>query len=70
MIFLDLSLEKKYLEDFKIIKEEMEPMVVSLEEKNVDMFSLIIFLSTFIKGLLNESDDKKKKELITRLILD
>ena len=67
---MDSILDEKTLNDLKIIKEEMEPVVFSLEEKKVDMFSLIIFLSSFVKGLLEESDDKKKKEIILRHMLD
>lgn len=64
------SFEEKYLEDMKIIKEELEPFMLSLEEKKVDMFSVIIFLSSYLQELLNELDDKKKKELIIRNMLD
>ena len=70
MIFLDLSLEQQYLEDMKIIKEEMEPLMFSLEEKEVDMFSVAMFFSSYVKELLNSIESKQQKEIILRNMLD
>lgn len=67
---MDLSLEQQYLKDMKIIKEEIEPFIISLEEKKVDMFSLTMFLSSYLKELLKEIETKSQRELIIRSILD
>ena len=67
---MDLSLEQQYLKDMKIIKEEIEPFIISLEEKKVDMFSLTMFLSSYLKELLKEIETKSQRELIIRNILD
>lgn len=66
---MELSVEKQ-LRDLTIIKEELEPLMLSLEEKEVDTISVIIFFSSYVKELLNEIDNKKEKELIIRNMLD
>lgn len=70
MIFLDLSLEQQYLKDMEIIKEELEPFVLSLEEKEVSMFSFAMFLSSYLKELLKEIETKGQREIIVKNILD
>jgi len=54
----------------KIIKEELTPLMVKLEEKHVDSFSVIMFLSSWVKEMLKDIEDKEKKELILRMMLD
>lgn len=70
MIFLDTSLEQIYLRDIKIIKKEIEPFLFSLEENKVDMFSLTMFLSSYLKELLKEIETKGQREIIIKNILD
>lgn len=54
----------------KIIKEELEPLMKNLEDKKVDSFSVTMFLASWVKELLDTIDDKNKKELILRKMLD
>lgn len=54
----------------KIIKEVVTPVTQELEEKEVDFFSMTMFLASWVKELLDEIDDKNKKELILRRMLD
>lgn len=54
----------------KIIKEEMKPVVLKLEEEKVDLFSLTMFLASWVSELLKDIDDRDKKELILRKMLD
>ena len=70
MILLDLSLEQQYLEDMEIIKEELKPMMLSLEEKKVDIFSVAMFFSSYLKELLKDVHTKQQREIILRNILD
>ena len=70
MIFLDTSIEQQYLKDMKIIKREIEPFLLSLEENEVDMFSLTMFLSSYLKELLKELETKGQKEIIIKNIMD
>lgn len=70
MIFLDLSLEQQYIQDMKTIKEELEPVMLSFEEKEVDIFSVAMFFSSYIKELLKDIPRKKQREVIIRNMLD
>lgn len=54
----------------KVIKEKMTPLMIELEEEKVDIFSLTMFLSTYVSELLKEIDDKDKKEVILRKMMD
>lgn len=54
----------------QVIKEVMTPVTKELEEKEVDFFSMTMFLASWVKELLDEIDDKNKKELILRRMLD
>lgn len=54
----------------KIIKQALTPAIMELEEKHVDIFSLTMFLASWVKELLDDIDDKDKKELILRKMLD
>jgi len=67
---MDLSLEEQYIKDMKIIKEELEPLLLSFEEKEVDMFSVAMFFSSYVKELLKQIGSKNKRELIMRNMLD
>ena len=67
---MDTSLEQIYLRDIKIIKKEIEPFLFSLEENKVDMFSLTMFLSSYLKELLKEIETKGQREIIIKNILD
>ena len=67
---MELSLEQKYLKDMEIIKEELEPLMLTLEEKEVDMFSVAMFFSSYVKELLKEVPVKKHREVIIRNMLD
>lgn len=53
-----------------IIKKEMEPIMAKLEEEQVDSFSVTMFLASWVKELLTQMNDKNKKELILRKMLD
>lgn len=64
------SLKEQYIRDMKIIKEVVTPVTQELEEKEVDFFSMTMFLASWVKELLDEIDDKNKKELILRRMLD
>lgn len=64
------SLKEQYIRDMKIIKEVVTPITHELEEKEVDFFSMTMFLASWVKELLDEIDDKDKKELILRRMLD
>ena len=67
---MDTSIEQQYLKDMKIIKREIEPFLLSLEENEVDMFSLTMFLSSYLKELLKELETKGQKEIIIKNIMD
>ena len=67
---MDLSLKQQYIKDMKIIKEELEPLMISLEEKEVDMFSVAMFFSSYVKELLKDIENKKQREIIVRNMLD
>ena len=67
---MDLSLKQQYLEDMEIIKEELKPMMLSLEEKKVDIFSVAMFFSSYLKELLKDVHTKQQREIILKNILD
>ena len=67
---MDISLEQQYLKDMEIIKEEIEPFLLSLEKKEVNLFSLTMFLSSYLKELLKEVETKSQREIIIKNILD
>lgn len=67
---MDISLEQQYLNDMKIIKKELEPLMYSLEEKKVDIFSVAMFFSSYLKEILKGMENKKQKEIIIKNILD
>ena len=67
MIFLDTSIEQQYLKDMKIIKREIEPFLLSLEENEVDMFSLTMFLSSYLKELLKDTQKKSIKDTCNQI---
>ena len=54
----------------KIIKKTLLPAILELEDQHVDSFSLTMFLASWVKELLDDIDDKNKKELILRKMLD
>ena len=54
----------------KIIKKEITPFLEALEEKEVDFFSTAMFLASYVSALLKMIDDKDKKEVIIRKMLD
>ena len=61
---------QEYLDDFKIIKKVLAPCFQKLEEEKINTMSLLIFLSTFIKELLGEIDDKRVKEVLIKIMFD
>lgn len=67
---MDISLKQQYLKDMEIIREELEPLMLSLEEKEVDIFSVTMFLSSYLKELLKTIENKKQREVILRNLLD
>lgn len=67
---MDSSLNKLYVEDMKVIKKILTPFMKQLEENEVDIFSVTMFFSSYVKELLKEIDDKNKKEIIVRNMLD
>lgn len=67
---MDLSLKEQYLKDMEIIKTELKPFLVSLEENEVDMFSVAMFFSSYVKELLKEIGSKSKREIIVKNMLD
>ncbi len=67
---MDDSLNEIYIRDMKIIKKEIVPFLEALEENKVDMFSTVMFLASYVSELLKQIDDKDKKELILRRMLD
>lgn len=67
---MDDSLNEIYIRDMKIIKKEIVPFLEALEENEVDMFSTTMFLASYLSELLKQMDDKDKKELILRKMLD
>lgn len=67
---MDISLEQQYLKDMEIIREELEPLMFSLEEKEVDIFSVAMFFSSYLKELLKTIENKKQREVILRNLLD
>lgn len=67
---MDDSLNEIYIRDMKIIKKEIVPFLEALEENKVDMFSTVMFLASYVSELLKQIDDKDKKELILRKMLD
>lgn len=69
-MILSSDFEQRYLEDMKIIKKEIEPFLLTLEENKVDMFSLTMFLSSYLKELLKEIETKSQREIIIKNILD
>ena len=54
----------------KIIKKEMEPVVLKLEEQKVDIFSITMFFASWVHELLQDINDKDKKEIILKRMLD
>ena len=67
---MDDSLNEIYIRDMKVIKKEIVPFLEALEENKVDMFSTVMFLASYVSELLKQIDDKDKKELILRKMLD
>lgn len=67
---MDLSLEEQYLKDMKIIGEILEPLMFSLEEQKVDIFSVTMFFSSYVKELIKELPTKQQREIILKNILD
>lgn len=67
---MDDSLNEIYIRDMKIIKKEIVPFLEALEDNEVDMFSTTMFLASYLSELLKQMDDKDKKELILRKMLD
>ena len=67
---MDSSLNKLYVEDMKVIKKILTPFMKQLEENEIDIFSVTMFFSSYVKELLKEIDDKNKKEIIVRNMLD
>ena len=53
-----------------VIKKILTPFMKQLEENEVDIFSVTMFFSSYVKELLKEIDDKNKKEIIVRNMLD
>jgi hypothetical protein len=66
---LETLLDKR-LHELEIIKKEMEPCILSLEEQEVELFSLAMFLSSFLKELLKDIETKQQREVIVKNILD
>ena len=54
----------------KVIKEKLTPYMLELEEAEVDIFSVTMFFASYVSELLKEIDDKDKKEIIIRKMLD
>ena len=54
----------------KIIKKVFTPAMKELEENEVDVFSVAMFFSSYVKEILKDIDDKNKKEVILRNMLD
>ena len=48
----------------------MIPVFLEFEKAKVDMFSLTMFLASYVAEMLAEMDDKDKKEVILRKMLD
>lgn len=67
---MDDSLNEIYIRDMKIIKKEIVPFLEALEDNEVDMFSTTMFLASYLSELLKQMDNKDKKELILRKMLD
>ena len=67
---MESSLNKLYVNDMKIIKKVLAPAMKQLEKNEVDIFSVAMFFSSYVKELLIEIDDKDKKEVILRNMLD
>jgi len=63
-------LNEQYLKDHRIIEEEFTPVFQRLDEKGVDPFSFCVFFATYLSNLMEEIDDKKKKEVIIRIFMD
>lgn len=61
---------EQYAEDMKIIQEELEPFMIILEEKGVDIFSVAMFFSSYVKELLKDVKYKKQREVILTNMLD
>lgn len=59
-----------YVKDMKIIKETLTPYMKELENKEVNMFSVAMFFSSYVKEILKEIDDEDIKEIIIRNMLD
>ena len=45
---------EQYAEDMKIIQRELEPFMLILEEQEVDIFSVAMFFSSYVKELLKK----------------
>jgi len=54
----------------QVIKDKLLPYMLELEKEKVDAFSVAMFFSSYVAELLKEIDDKNKKELIIRRMLD
>lgn len=61
---------EQYAKDMKIIQQELEPFMLILEEKEVDIFSVAMFFSSYVKELLKDINNKKQKEVIMTNMLD
>lgn len=54
----------------KIIKETLTPFMKELEKKEVDIFSVAMFFSSYVKEILKEIDNPDIREIIIRNMLD
>ena len=54
----------------KIIKETLTPFMKELEKQKVEMFSVAMFFSSYVKEMLKDIDDEDIKEVILRNMLD
>lgn len=61
---------EQYAEDMKIIQRELEPFMLILEEQEVDIFSVAMFFSSYVKELLKNINNKKQREVIITNMLD
>lgn len=59
-----------YKRDSEIIKQALLPAISEISEKEVDVRSLAIFLSHYLKELLKEVSTQVDKEKIIRRLLD
>lgn len=67
---MESSLNEVYKNDMKVIKEKLAPFMMELEEQEVDIFSVAMFFASYVSELLKIIDDKNKKEIIVRKMLD